>query len=97
MSLVIIEITLAPERLRGALQRRMLEVRSGFFVADLTKRIQEEIWAEIIGNVRAGSAILVTPANTEAGYTIRTHGADRREVISLDNFPLVKYQKNWSK
>ncbi|MCP4700888.1 MAG: type I-E CRISPR-associated endoribonuclease Cas2 [Gammaproteobacteria bacterium] len=96
MSFTVIDLVQAPERLKGALQRRMLEVREGLFIGNLTTRVRDEIWVEIRNKMHFGSAIMLFPNNSETGFAIRTHGKNRREPVDNCGIWLVKYKKHFS-
>jgi len=95
--MTVIDVTSPPTVIKGYLQRYLLEIRAGLFVGNLPKGVQESLWGSIVKHMRFGSAILVTTARNEAGYTIFTHGKDRR--IPRENYGvwLVSYLKNYSR
>ncbi|NEY32932.1 type I-E CRISPR-associated endoribonuclease Cas2 [Streptomyces sp. PRKS01-65] len=89
-SMVVIPTTAVPDHLRGALSRWTSEVVPGIFVGSLSARVRDELWhavTEIVGN---GAAVLVHPAATEQGYTIRTAGTRRRIPADFDGLTLIR-------
>lgn len=95
MSFTVIEIDQNMAHIRGILQRRLLEVRPGLFVGSVPARIRDELWGLICEDLcKSASAIMILPTTkTESGFSVRTHGSNRRVPIELDGIVLVKYKK----
>ncbi|CAM5648918.1 CRISPR-associated protein Cas2 OS=Streptomyces viridochromogenes OX=1938 GN=ADK34_09725 PE=4 SV=1 [Streptomyces viridochromogenes] len=89
-SMVVIATTAVPDHLRGALSRWTSEVVPGIFVGSVSARVRDRLWhtvTEVVGN---GAAILIHPAATEQGYTIRTAGTRRRVPVDFDGLTLIR-------
>lgn len=81
----------APARLRGRLGLWLAEVRAGTYVGVYSRRARERIWADTQALIGEGSAVLVWSSPTEAGFAFECVGADRRELVDADGFPLVRF------
>ncbi|MEV5519252.1 type I-E CRISPR-associated endoribonuclease Cas2e [Streptomyces pseudogriseolus] len=89
-SMVVIATTAVPDHLRGALSRWTSEVVPGIFVGSVSVRVRDQLWhavTEVVGN---GAALLVHPATTEQGYSIRTAGTRRRVPVDFDGLTLIR-------
>jgi CRISPR-associated protein Cas2 len=81
-----------PPRLRGRLAVWLLEVRAGVYVGNYGRRTRERIWDETKAAIGEGNAVLVWAAPTDAGFAFETCGANRREPVDFDGFPLVSFR-----
>lgn len=90
--LVIVVENVTP-RLRGRLGVRLLEVRAGVYIGKASKRLRERIWEELQAGLEAGgNAVMAWKAQNEQGFTVRTSGQNRREVLLIDGLQLVVFQ-----
>ena len=89
-SMVVIATTAVPDHLRGALSRWTSEVVPGIFVGSVSARVRDRLWHAVIEVVGNGAAILIHPAATEQGYTIRTAGTRRRVPVDFDGLTLIR-------
>ncbi|MBM9624694.1 type I-E CRISPR-associated endoribonuclease Cas2e [Streptomyces zhihengii] len=89
-SMVVIATTAVPDHLRGALSRWTSEVVPGIFVGSISARVRDELWRAVTDTVGNGAAVLVHPAATEQGYTIRTAGTRRRLPVDFDGLTLIR-------
>ena len=85
MSMIVIDLEGASMQIEGVLARRLLEVRPGVFVGNLSKRAIEVIW-EAIEISKPRSALVVFPAKTESGIAVKTLGEHRYVIV--ENFGL---------
>jgi len=81
-----------PPRLRGRLAVWLLEVRAGVYVGDVSKRIREMIWFQIIELAQGGNVVMTWSTNTESGFDFITYGENRRMPVEMDGLRLVKFQ-----
>jgi CRISPR-associated protein Cas2 len=88
--MVVIATTAVPDHLRGALSRWTSEVVPGIFVGSVSARVRDELWRAVSETVGNGAAVLVHPAATEQGYSIRTAGTRRRVPVDLDGLTLIR-------
>ena len=80
-----------PPRLRGRLGVYMLEVRSGVYVGNLSRRVREMLWDTIIQECEEGNVVMLWSTNTDAGFDFMTHGWNRRIPEEIDGFKLVSF------
>lgn len=67
----------------------MLEPAPGLYVGTLSGKVREELWTVVSASVGEGAAVMVSPADTEQRFTIRSAGTMRREVVDFDGIELV--------
>ncbi|MFE0645715.1 type I-E CRISPR-associated endoribonuclease Cas2e [Streptomyces sp. NPDC058877] len=89
-SMLVIATTAVPDHLRGALSRWTTEVVAGIFVGSVSARVRDELWEAVTQVVGDGAAVLVHPAPTEQGYSIRTAGSRRRVPEDFDGITLMR-------
>jgi len=89
MLVVVTEVV--PPRLRGRLAVWLLEVRAGVYVGDVSRRIREMIWYQIIELAEDGNVVMAWATNNESGFEFQTYGKNRREPIDLDGLRLVRF------
>ncbi|MFE9258598.1 type I-E CRISPR-associated endoribonuclease Cas2e [Streptomyces sp. NPDC006879] len=89
-SMLVIATTAVPDHLRGALSRWTTEVVAGIFVGSVSARVRDELWEAVTQVVGDGAAVLVHPAPTEQGYSIRTAGSRRRVPEDFDGIALMR-------
>lgn len=91
--MTVIVLVAAPPGLRGHLTRWMVEVHAGVFVGTVPKRVRDRLWNVISERIRDGQAVLVEPASTEQGWSVRTAGRERWTPISFDGLMLVERER----
>ncbi len=91
MSMVMVVTENVPPRLRGRLAIWLLEVRSGVYVGDITRRVREMIWQQIIELAEEGNAVMAWATNTESGFDFQTFGENRRMPVEYDGLRLVSF------
>ncbi|MBD3391185.1 MAG: type I-E CRISPR-associated endoribonuclease Cas2 [Chitinivibrionales bacterium] len=89
--MLVIVVENAPPRLRGRLAVFMLEIRAGVYIGDVSKRIREMLWKQVVGFVAQGNAVMAWSTNTESGFDFVTHGPNRRLPVEMDGFKLVAF------
>lgn len=89
MQLVVISVSAASPRLRGALTKWMTEPVAGLYVGTLTARVRDGLWGEVVKEIGDGSACLVHPSGDEQHFAVTTAGASRRRVVDLDGLSLI--------
>jgi len=80
-----------PPRLRGRFGVYMIEIRSGVFVGDLSRRVREMLWKYIRLYAEDGNVAMIWTTNTESGYDFMTWGSNRREPADFDGLKLVSF------
>lgn len=89
--MLVIVVENAPPRLRGRLAVWLLEVRTGVYVGNYSRRIREHIWSNVEEGLEDGNAVLIWRTNGEAGFEFRTLGANRRLPTDWDGMRLVSF------
>ena len=89
--MMVIVVESAPPRLRGRLAVWMLEIRSGVYVADYSKRVREMIWQQVEAAIGEGDAVIAWTAPTDQGFSFCTCGKNRRNPIDFDGLVLVSF------
>lgn len=91
MAILVIAVENVPPRLRGRLAIWMVEVRAGLYVANLSRRVREMIWDQVMQGCEEGNAAMIWKTNTESGYDIATYGKNRRIPVDFDGIRLVSF------
>lgn len=93
-SMVVISTTAIPDHVGGALSRWLIEPCPGLYVGTVSARVRDELWAAVSASVGEGLAVLIHPADTEQGFTMRTAGQRRRHVTDFDGLELIRFAAN---
>ena len=80
-----------PPRLRGRLGLWLVEVRSGVYVGDVSRRVREMIWENLEKGVEDGNAVMAWTSNNESGFDFLTLGTNRRIPVEMDGIKLVSF------
>jgi len=91
MSMCVVVTEMVPPRLRGRLAVWLLEIRAGVYVGDISRRVREMIWQQVLSLADDGNVILTWSTNTESGFEFVTYGKNRREPIDFDGLRLVRF------
>lgn len=91
MSMVVVVTENVPPRLRGRLAVWLLEVRAGVYVGDVSTRIREMVWEQIVTLSEQGNVVMAWATNTESGFEFQTWGENRRIPVDLDGLRLVSF------
>ena len=94
MAMVAVITENVPPRLRGRLAIWLLQVRTGVYIGDVSRRIREMIWEQCIFFAEEGSIVMAWATNTESGFDFQTFGSNRREPIDMDGLRLVSFLPN---
>ncbi|MFH0800032.1 MAG: type I-E CRISPR-associated endoribonuclease Cas2e [Pseudomonadota bacterium] len=89
--MLVIDVENAPPRLRGRLAVWLVEVRAGVYVGNISRRIREMIWQQVLTGVENGNAVMIWSTNTESGFDFVTHGPNRRMPVEYDGLKLVSF------
>lgn len=91
MSMLVVVTEAVPPRLRGRLAIWLLEIRAGVYVGDVSHKVREMIWEQIVGLSEDGNVAMVWATNTESGFDFETVGFNRRIPVELDGLKLVSF------
>jgi CRISPR-associated protein Cas2 len=80
-----------PSRLRGRLAVWLLEVRSGVYIGDVTARIRDMIWNNLIEGCEDGNIVMAWNSNNDSGFEFQTLGVNRRLPVEWDGIRLVSF------
>jgi len=86
--MLVIVVENVPHRLRGRLAVWLIEIRA---VGNLSAKVREMIWAQIVDGIEEGNAIMTWSTNTESGFDFVTLGKNRRLPIEFDGLKLVSF------
>lgn len=92
MPIILLDIDGAPAALRGAISRRLLEVRPNCFVGALPRRAVEQLWAAVV-DAAPKAALLVLPARNELGMRLLTIGQHPSAPVEHFGIQLVAVRK----
>ncbi|WP_079171141.1 type I-E CRISPR-associated endoribonuclease Cas2e [Streptomyces sp. CC53] len=85
----IVVLIASPPGLRGHLTRWFIEVAPGVFVGSPSARIRDGLWKVLAERIHDGQAVMIEPARTEQGWTVRTAGQDRWTPTDFDGLTLM--------
>jgi len=89
--MLVIVVENAPPRLRGRLAVWLLEVRSGVYIGNLSRRVREMIWNQLENGIENGNAVMAWQVNTESGFDFVTLGENRRMPVEWEGVKLVSF------
>ncbi|MDO9424238.1 MAG: type I-E CRISPR-associated endoribonuclease Cas2e [Methylobacter sp.] len=89
--MLVIVVENVPYRLRGRLAVWLIEIRAGVYVGDLSVKVREMIWSQIVDGIEEGNAIMAWSTNTESGFDFVTLGKNRRLPVEFDGLKLVSF------
>ena len=92
MLLMVLDVTGASPKLRGALSRRYIEIRAGLFVGSATSRMLDEAW-ELVVDENPTGAILAHAARNEMGVAFRQYGENSTLFSDCDGLQLAMRRK----
>lgn len=71
--MIVVVLSVTPERLRGELTRWLLEIAAGVYVGHVPARVRELLWIRIIEDVGRGRALMVWSRRGEQHLDFRVH------------------------
>lgn len=86
--MIVVVLSVTPERLRGELTRWLLEIDTGVYVGHLSARVRERLWLRIIEDVGRGRALMVWTARNEQRLAFNVHN-HAWSVADLDGIALM--------
>lgn len=91
MSMLVVVTETVPARLRGRLAVWLLEIRAGVYVGDVSRRVREMIWEQVLALAEDGNVVMSWATNTESGFDFITYGSNRRIPIDHEGMRLVQF------
>lgn len=95
--MLVIVVENAPARLRGRLAVWLLEVRSGVYIGNLSRRVREMIWNQIEDGIERGNAVMAWAVNSESGFDFVTLGENRRMPVEWEGVKFVSFHPQTEK
>lgn len=87
---MIVVVTIGvPAGLRGDITRWLAEIAPGVYVGNVSRRVRNELWERVRGQVGPGGALLVAPARNEQGYEVLTHNYSW-ELVDFDGLKFLR-------
>lgn len=74
--MTVIVLAKCPKGLRGFLSRWLMEISSGVFIGNPSRRVREALWAEVQEYANNGRALLVYGNDSEQGFAFETFEHD---------------------
>ena len=71
--MIVVVLSVTPEKLRGELTRWLLEISAGVYVGHLSARVRDNLWDRIVEDVARGRALMVWSTRNEQRLTFRVH------------------------
>jgi CRISPR-associated protein Cas2 len=88
--MTVVLLIAAPPGLRGHLTRWLIEIGPGVFVGNASRRVRDHLWDVLEDRIGEGQAIMVEPAATEQGWSVRTAGKDRWRPVEWEGLVLCE-------
>lgn len=89
--MLVIVVENVPPRLRGRLAVYLIEIRSGVYIGQTSKRVRDLLWEQVVFYCKEGNAVMAWSTNTESGFDFVTHGKNRRMPVEMDGMKLVSF------
>jgi CRISPR-associated protein Cas2 len=70
---IVVVLSVTPERLRGSLTRWLLEISPGVYVGHAPTRVRELLWLRIEEDVSRGRALMIWSSRGEQRLEFRVH------------------------
>lgn len=71
--MIVVVLSVCPEKLRGELTRWLLEISAGVYVGHVPARVRDLLWLRITEDVSRGRALMVHTTRNEQRLTFRVH------------------------
>lgn len=94
--MIVVVLSVTPEKLRGELTRWLMEISTGVYVGHLPARVRERLWLRIVEDVSRGRALMVWSARNEQRLQLRVHN-HAWTVEDFDGIALMRRQTAESK
>ncbi|AEH61394.1 CRISPR-associated protein Cas2 [Methanosalsum zhilinae DSM 4017] len=80
-----------PDRLRGRLAVRLLEIRAGVYIGNYSVKVRTMILEEIRESIEEGNVVVAWNAPNEQGFDFVTFGNNRRIPKEMDGIKLISF------
>ena len=85
----VLVLTNCPPKLRGDMTKWFVEINTGVYVGNISKRIREELWKRICDNIKKGQATMVLHSNNEQQMDFYVHNTTW-EPVDFDGIKLMR-------
>lgn len=85
----VIVLTTCPAGLRGHLTRWLLEISAGVFIGNISARVRELLWAQVIDTKGKGRALLVYSDQNEQRLSFAVH-EHHWQPVDYDGVTLIR-------
>ena len=85
----VLVLTNCPPKLRGDMTKWFVEINTGVYVGNISKRIREELWKRICDNIKNGQATMVFHSNNEQQMDFYVHNTTW-EPVDFDGIKLMR-------
>lgn len=89
--MIVVVLSVCPEKLRGELTRWLLEISAGVYVGHVPARVRDLLWLRITEDVFRGRALMVHTARNEQRMTFRVHN-HAWETVDHEGLVLMRRQ-----
>lgn len=87
--MIVVVLSVCPERLRGELTRWLLEINAGVYVGHLPARARDLLWLRIVEDVGRGRALMVHSTRGEQRLSFKVHN-HAWAPVDLDGLTLMR-------
>jgi CRISPR-associated protein Cas2 len=87
--MIVVVLSVCPEKLRGELTRWLLEVNAGVYVGHLPARARDLLWLRIVEDVGRGRALMVHSTRGEQRLSFKVHN-HAWAPVDLDGLTLMR-------
>lgn len=88
--MVVMVLETVPAGLRGELTRWLIEPHPGVFVGHVSAMVRDRLWTKCCQGAKNGGVVQIWSTNNEQRFSVRTHGATKRQIINYEGLQLVR-------
>ena len=81
-----------PRGVRGDLSRWMIELKPGVFVGKVNAMVRDKLWERCCDRAEGGAVLQIWSSNNEQGFSARSYGILKREIIDYEGIWLVRHE-----
>lgn len=89
---MVITATRLPKHVSGYLSRFLVQVDTGVYVGNVSRRVRDNLWERCAGAIGDGSLMMVnSDSSREQGFAVNTMGPNRRVIRDFDGLLLPEF------